>query len=214
MGMNNKQPEPAPTERILILAPTGRDSELAASALREAGLTSVVCADVEMLCAEIARGADLAMITEEALTAEAMRCLREELERQPAWSDLPLIIFTSKPSADLHLASLDVLGPRANTTLLERPIRVRTMITAARAALRARRRQYEIRILLQELETRVRERDNFLAMLSHELRNPLTAITLAVDALPSDHSERDIVVRQTHHLKKLVDDLLDIGRVT
>jgi signal transduction histidine kinase/CheY-like chemotaxis protein len=204
-------PRPAePTnERILLLMPFGRDASLAAEALRKAKLTYLACTDMSDLCDKVAEGVGAAMITEEALDTAAMQCLRDELEKQPPWADIPLIIFVSKPSAELTVRSFEALGTRANVTLIERPVRVKTMISAAEAALRARRRQYEVRDLLNELEQRVTERDNFLAMLSHELRNPLAAITLAADT-----DNRDIIVRQTRHLKKLVDDLLDIGRVT
>jgi signal transduction histidine kinase/ActR/RegA family two-component response regulator len=129
------------------------------------------------------------------------------------------MIFTSKPAAEAGGASFETAGPRANITLIERPVRVKTMISAAETALRARRRQYEVRDLLDELHHRVDERDQFLAMLSHELRNPLAAISLALTGLEDTKdelgaNEREILVRQTRHLTKLVDDLLDIGRVT
>jgi signal transduction histidine kinase/CheY-like chemotaxis protein len=203
-------------ERILILAPTGRDAELSRAALQTAGLPAEAVADVDALCRAVHDGCGAAIITEEALDANAMRCLREELEKQPPWSDLPLLIFTSRPTAELAARSFEQLGARANVTMIERPIRVKTMTSAVTAALRARRRQYEVRDLVGELEARVEERDHFLAMLSHELRNPLTAITLAVDSLEGDDvsNEYAILARQTRHLTKLVDDLLDIARVT
>lgn len=209
------------SERILILAPTGRDGELASAALRTAGIHAEVVSDAESLCASIEEGCGAALVTEEALDRSGMRRLREVLERQAAWSDLPLMVFTSRPAADDGVRSSDPLGPRANVALIERPVRVKTMISAAQTALRARRRQYEIRDLVGELERRVAERDQFLAMLSHELRNPLAAISLAVDSLGEDDpggrgisNEHAILVRQTRHLAKLVDDLLDIARVT
>jgi len=207
-------------ERVLILAPTGRDALLASDALSAEGVDNIICESIEELCAQIEAGAGAAIITQEALTAEGMRCLRDVTEKQPAWSDFPLLIFTSQPSADLITRSFDLIGTHANVTLMERPIRVRTLVTAARAALRARRRQYEVHDLLTELENRVRERDQFLAMLSHELRNPLAAISLALagngdgQRAGNGNAEHDILMRQTHHLTKLVDDLLDIGRVT
>jgi signal transduction histidine kinase/CheY-like chemotaxis protein len=204
-------------DRILILAPTGRDAALAAEAFAEAGLTAFPCGDMDELCLRIEEGAGAAMITEEALTTASMACLREALEQQPAWADLPLLVFTSQPSAELTVRSLEHLGPRANTSLIERPIRVKTMLSAAKAALRARHRQYEIRDLVGQLHKRVEERDQFLAMLSHELRNPLAAMTLAVNSLEEQgkvSDERSIIARQTRHLGKLVDDLLDISRVT
>ncbi|HEY0156207.1 MAG TPA: ATP-binding protein [Thermoanaerobaculia bacterium] len=205
------------SERILILAPTGRDAELASAALRGAGITAEICPTIEGLCAAVGQGVGAVMVTEEALDAAGMRCLRDTLEKQLPWSDLPLVIFTSNPSAELTVRSFEQLGARANVTLIERPIRVKTMVSATQASLRARRRQYEIRDLVEELEKRVEERDQFLAMLSHELRNPLAAITLAVDSLGDDTritNEHSILVRQTRHLAKLVDDLLDIARVT
>jgi signal transduction histidine kinase/ActR/RegA family two-component response regulator len=207
----------ARNERVLILAPTGRDAELSCGALRAAGITAESVSSINALCRGIEEGCGALLITEEALGAEAMTRLAEELERQPPWSDPPLLIFTSRPSAEMPVRSFERLGERANVTMIERPIRVKTMITAARAALRARRRQYEVRDLVEELERRVGERDNFLAMLSHELRNPLAAITLAVDSLGETSAisnEHAILVRQTRHLAKLVDDLLDIARVT
>jgi signal transduction histidine kinase len=206
------------SERILILAPTGRDAELACAALRTAGMDAAVSPNVDALCASVTEGCGAIMVTEEALDSRGMRCVGEVLDQQAAWSDVPLIIFTSRPAAEVTGRSFELLGDRANVTLIERPIRVKTMVSATQAALRARRRQYELRDLVTELEQRVAERDQFLAMLSHELRNPLAAISLAVDSLGDSttgiSNEHAILVRQTRHLAKLVDDLLDIARVT
>ena len=62
-----------------------------------------------------------------------------------------------------------------------------------------------------------RRKDSFLAMLGHELRNPLAPILTAVELLerhPSVARERQVIDRHTRHLARLVDDLLDISRVT
>jgi signal transduction histidine kinase/ActR/RegA family two-component response regulator len=62
-----------------------------------------------------------------------------------------------------------------------------------------------------------RRKDDFLAMLGHELRNPLAPIMTAVELLahqPAVARERDVIERHTRHLVRLVDDLLDISRVT
>ena len=71
---------------------------------------------------------------------------------------------------------------------------------------------------LQEVD---RRKDEFLAMVSHELRNPLTPITAAVEIMreraPADDSivwARDVIGRQTAQLTRLVDDLLDVSRIT
>ena len=194
-------------ERILVLAPFGRDGALAVQALSAAGLGAEICPNVEALCAHLA-DAGAAVLTEEALTPEAAARFSETLPLQPKWSDLPLIIFGSKETT---LAS--------NVTLLDRPVRIRTLVSAARAALRARRRQYEVRDLLNATEQSVRDRDQFLAMLGHELRNPLSALLTASELIDRDCAEvlgreRAVVRRQLRHLTRLVDDLLDVSRVT
>jgi signal transduction histidine kinase len=69
----------------------------------------------------------------------------------------------------------------------------------------------------QEAETAGRVRDEFLAMLGHELRNPLAPISTATQLMRmrGDHfeKERQIIDRQVEHLSRLVDDLLDVARV-
>ncbi len=62
-----------------------------------------------------------------------------------------------------------------------------------------------------------RRKDEFLAILGHELRNPLAPILTAVELLgrhPAVAREQEVIDRQTRHLARLVDDLLDISRVT
>jgi len=72
----------------------------------------------------------------------------------------------------------------------------------------------------EELEQAGRRKDEFLAMLGHELRNPLAPIGMAVEIMrrrpPTDGSvvwARDIIARQLRQLTRLVDDLLDISRI-
>jgi signal transduction histidine kinase/CheY-like chemotaxis protein len=196
--------------RILVLAPLGRDAPLAVRALEEAGMSAQTCADLPDLCARIAEGAGAALVTEEALGSPAVGELISVLGRQPVWSDFPLVVFGS---GDTMLARV------ANVTLLDRPVRIRTLVSTMRSALRARRRQYESRNLLQALEQSVRDRDQFLAMLGHELRNPLAAILTASELLDrtgggANARERAVLGRQTRTLARLVDDLLEVARVT
>jgi len=75
--------------------------------------------------------------------------------------------------------------------------------------------------LYEEAQLANRAKDEFLAMLGHELRNPLAAITSAVHLLGHATANRadpatlarDVIDRQARHLARLVDDLLDVGRV-
>jgi CheY-like chemotaxis protein len=75
--------------------------------------------------------------------------------------------------------------------------------------------------LYREIQDRDRQKDEFLAMLSHELRNPLGAITTAIRLLGSLGANdgravraREIIDRQASHLARMVDDLLDVARLT
>ncbi|WP_296352779.1 PAS domain-containing sensor histidine kinase [Ramlibacter sp.] len=74
---------------------------------------------------------------------------------------------------------------------------------------------------LQELELSSRRTNEFLAMLAHELRNPLAPIRNAVTIMqletvgsPALRNCRDVIDRQLTHITRLVDDLLDVGRLT
>lgn len=206
-------------ERILVFAPTGRDAELAATVLAQADIAAHVCRGMEALCREIKAGAGAVLLTEEALDEAATQLLFRTLDQQPPWSDLPLLLFAgSEPSADLLLATI---GTRANVTILERPIRITTIVSAARAALRMRLRQYQARDLLHRLKQADRQKDMFLAMLGHELRNPLNTVSNALYILDQVSSQdeqpvrlRTIIKRQVRQLARLVDDLLDVSRIT
>src|SRR3954465_5163689 len=136
----------SPDRRTLILAPTGRDGELAARFLREGGLHAQVCDRIEGLCEEMLEGAGLVFLTGEALTSEAIRCLVAALAEQPAWSDIPIVVLTSGGGETPGNAeALSILGETGNLTLIERPVRVMTLMSTIRSGLRARQHQYEVR---------------------------------------------------------------------
>ncbi|MEX2221019.1 MAG: ATP-binding protein [Candidatus Rokuibacteriota bacterium] len=84
----------------------------------------------------------------------------------------------------------------------------------------SRERREEAEALAESLRAASRAKDEFLAMLGHELRNPLGTLTNAVavlERLPDDETMRHVVAiigRQTGHLARLVDDLLDVSRVS
>ncbi len=187
-------------------------------ALDRAGFAAVPCENLEGLCKEIRGGAGTAVLADEALSPHTVNHLLDVLGSQGPWSDLPLIVFTRRDSTDDVLATLEPLG---NSTILERPVRVKTLVSACHAALRARHRQYEVRDLLRSQAQADRRKDEFLAMLGHELRNPLAAIRNAHSVLDrlgtADEPaarQRQVIDRQTRHLARMVDDLLDISRVT
>lgn len=74
------------------------------------------------------------------------------------------------------------------------------------------------RLALSQAEEAGRAKDSFLAMLGHEMRNPLAPIVSALDLLDlradeRSSTERGILRRQVNHLRRLVDDLLDVSRI-
>jgi signal transduction histidine kinase/CheY-like chemotaxis protein len=204
-----------PAERIAICAPLARDGPLTLGILRKAGFDCALAVDVDALCSMVQEGAAAVLIAHEALTPAPARRLADLLARQEPWSDLPVIVFTRLPGATL--TSAETYSSLGNVTLLDRPVQVATLVAAARAALRARRRQYAARDVLQQLAASVRARDRFLAMLGHELRNPLSAISMASDLLGQPGADstrpRAIIGRQVKKLSRLVDDLLEVSRV-
>lgn len=204
--------------RVLILAPLGRDADLMCAVLGGAGIACHPCADADELLTLLDREANTVLVTEEALTASLMSSLAQRLDEQPPWSDIPIVILTGHPSIEAKVRSFGGLGRRANITLVDRPVRMKTLLTTVESVLRSRDRQYEIRDLMRLLEERVHERDKFLAILGHELRNPLGAILLATEMTDSDGTLEgenvDRIQRQARHLTQLVNDLLDLSRVT
>jgi signal transduction histidine kinase/ActR/RegA family two-component response regulator len=201
---------------VLIVAPVGRDAELMCAQLRLAGLRCESRKDVREICDRI-NDCGALILTEEALSIETVPHLRNALATQQPWSEIPLIILTGAPSVDVKARSFDVLGQRTNVTLIDRPVRIKSLISAAQSAMRARQRQYDIRDLMLQLEERIHERDRFLAVLGHELRNPLGAILLASQMTDAegklDGEQAQIIERQSRHLTRLVNDLLDLSRV-
>lgn len=199
-------------QRIVLFAPVGKDARLVTQVLGRAHLACHVCATQVDIVPELERGAAALFVIEEAFNAPFLYQLTDFLAAQPAWSDLPVLVLSKE--------GLDSPGIRrvfeqvGNVTLLERPVRSATLLSAALSAGRARRRQYEMRDV-------DRRKDEFLAILGHELRNPLAPIRSAMDVLNrmpnSDAKVRNItqvVERQVRHLTRLVDDLLDVARIT
>ena len=211
-------------QRILVLAPTGRDSDLARDLLRGVGLNAHTCLDMSSLCEQLDRGAAVALLSEEALDPHTLELLSRFLVRQPPWSDLPVVVLASAVHNDGSTwrtqRMLELLG---NVTFMDRPVRMATLVTAMKAALRARNRQYAAREVLERLkrqESEVRRRADFeqhlIGIVSHDLRNPINAITLSSalllrrDAL--SERERSIVSRiltSADRANRLIRDLLD-----
>ena len=142
----------ANSERALILAPQGRDAQVAADILREDKLTAEICRDLSDLVQKIIDGAGLAVMTDDVIRDMDIRVLAEWVRVQAAWSDFPLVVLTERGAGlernPVATRQTEALG---NVVFLERPFHPTTFISVVQTALRGRRRQYEARARLEAL---------------------------------------------------------------
>lgn len=213
-------------ERILVLVPTNRDAQTTAAILHDAGLKTLIVKTLLELCEAAQAGAGAALLTEEALLNDRDQCVAQLLHKQPAWSDFPLVVLT-RSGLDPR-TSFDKLKRIGRMTLMQRPVHIAGLVSTLEAAVRDRRRQYALRDHLAErdcveeaLRDADRRKDEFLAMLAHELRNPLAAVRTATTLLGqgslNDQEQEwmlQVLDRQVTQLNRLIDDLLDVSRVT
>ena len=178
-------------EQVLVHAPYGRDADLIERELRGAGFEPIVCPSVEHVC-ESMHGSGCALLSDEALVPAAVDCLSEQLHSQPRWSDYPIIVMTmGGGSTRTSHRRLGLIAPLGNVTLLERPLRPATLVTAMRSALRARRHQYQLSAHLSHIEAsekalrRSEARFRFLSELG-EITRPL-ASPEQVTAIAAEH---------------------------
>jgi signal transduction histidine kinase/ActR/RegA family two-component response regulator len=204
-------------QRLLVLTPTGADSRLAVQLLRRCGFNAEACVSSEQFYRELGSDLGALIIADEALTPELVDRLISILEDQPPWSDIPVIVLSRHQTLGSTAHTFPKLYQRANVTVLERPLKTDILLSVVRNVLSARQRQYEVRSLLNTLQQKVRERDHFLAMLAHELRNPLSVISNSLQLL--NHSVEakrsrplELATRQTNVIGRLLDDLLDVAR--
>ncbi|HEY7191428.1 MAG TPA: ATP-binding protein [Vicinamibacterales bacterium] len=212
--------------RVLILAPTKKDAIITQALLIPAGVQGEICESLSGLIAELEAGAAAVLIAEELVASGGANPLADVIAKQPPWSDLPVLVLT-RPGADSGNVD-EALRTLGNVTLLERPLRVATLMSAIQTALRARSRQYQIRGHLEERvrsETALRvadqRKDEFLATLGHELRNPLAPMQAGLQLLklgnlsdPRCVRAVEVMGRLVQHLVRLVDDLLEVSRIT
>ncbi len=148
---------------VRVIAPTGRDSELITKVLQQHGIAAETSKSLPARSETEPVGPLL--IAEEALSSGLIQLVGELVHRQPAWSDLPILILTGSGRETSHSSRLQAERlPLGSPVLLERPIRTSTLVSSVQAALRARARQYEIRDAVAELK---RERETLQVMLDH-----------------------------------------------
>ena len=203
--------------RVLVVAPTGRDAALLCQALSRAGIPALECLSCQAACRELERaGAGALLIAEEALSIADIHCLSELMANQPAWSDFPLILLTLAGEVTAQSQRRRQLrAPLVRALELERPVRPETLISTVETALRARRRQYEIRdYIVQErnAEEALRRSEKLAvagrlaATIAHEINNPLEAVINLVylaRTSPSQNTAREYLERAESELGRV-----------
>jgi signal transduction histidine kinase len=231
------------SERLLLLAPTPKDATLSRSIITGSGIRCDVVSNLASLYQEVKKGCAVVMLPEESVEIDADDYLFVRfLESQPAWSDLPVIVMT-KGGADSAIATR-ALTKLGNVVLLERPVRVNTLISTVRVALRARLRQYEIKNLLEQHEASEsvlrekgellmdqaerlfrsnKELEQFAYVTSHDLQEPLRKISTFAQLLSEryhsqldDDGKRylDILTTSANRMTSLIRDLLSYARLS
>jgi signal transduction histidine kinase len=209
-------------DTVLILAPTFNDSNIAVDVLGDAGVKAVPCKNLNELCEHL-HDCGAAIIAEEAIGYGEKSMLQSSLDLQAPWSDVPIILLTSN---DIDRAT-ELFSQSGNISLLEKPFSKLTLVRSVQSALRARRKQYEVRDLLTALKKSKDEAEKantlktqFLANMSHEIRTPIGAILGFTDLLKNpfnsieeNYTYMGIVERNSTQLLRLIDDILDLSKV-
>ena len=193
--MPNQETETIDELRVLVMAPFGRDAQLIVDLLKRGGFAAFVCPSVENLISSMLENAGAAIVAEEALTADNVVKLSACLQQQSTWSDFPLVVLTTSGEVTPFSQHRRLLrSPLQNIQLLERPVRPETMLSTVANALRARRRQYQIRDQMEQYDLaaealrkaeKLAVAGRLAASIAHEINNPLESVTNLVYLLRS-----------------------------
>ncbi len=221
----------AHSARVLVLPLTSADGVAICRLLDSVDIHCDVFVDINALCLALDAGAECLLLSEEAVVAHSEQLLARLVD-QPMWSELPVIVL-SKPGQESN--AMAQLMPRlGNVSVVERPVRMSTLLLLVRSSLRARLRQYQLRDFLREREQLLeserfarsdaeragRIKDEFLATLSHELRTPLNAMLGWARVLRKSKNLSEevgnglaVIERNARSQAQIIGDLLDMSAI-
>jgi signal transduction histidine kinase len=183
--MKGRKTPKVTTGQVLVCAPFGKDAEILTEIVSSEGLRVSHCASLKKLADQFSERTDFLVLTEEALVSSSLQAIQRTLRKQEPWSDVPIILLASAGAAPSRWTTgfVSKLAGDANISILERPVRVPTILSVLRSAKRARNRQRQLQqLLLQEkesashlrsardqLEERVKERTSELSRINENL---------------------------------------------
>lgn len=147
-----RAPSAAVEQAVAVLAPRGRDADVAAGLLGAHGIQAFLVRSLEELAPHMQSGIGAVLVTEEALADPFLPQLQAQIGRQATWSDLPFVVLTNGAKGSRPATATERIDALGNAVLLSRPLHTEDLLRALTSALNARRRQYEARDRLTELE--------------------------------------------------------------
>ena len=207
----------APTKPPVVLhvSDSSGPPDATTSALSGAGMEVLVARDVEAALA-LARQALPDVVLFDRAQAEAGEALARGLRAEPVLAGTPVAFASRAPvPAETKQRAFDA-GADAYLT----PLEAGELVAVVRSLARLRRAETDARRQAEELRASDQRKDEFIATLGHELRNPLSAVRTGLTLLEGDVTAeraarvRATIGRQTERLVRLVDDLLDLARIT
>jgi two-component system, sensor histidine kinase len=211
-------------DRVLVLAASAKASDRLLARLSASAITAERYDQIADLTEALREGAGaIVVLCDQGEPPGGLEVLEDALGRQSEWSQIPVVVLAEQVMASQVQRSCLLPG----AMLLTGPLPEEVLEQTLQTALHARRRQYAVRDALdasrkntRELLEAVRAKDDFLAALAHELRNPLSALGSAAGLLRAEQATpattqlaAGIVHRQVRHMTRLLDDLLDVTRV-
>jgi signal transduction histidine kinase len=180
-------------DRILLLAQRGRDAPVIGQILERAGHKFDICDSVDELASRLAVGASLAVVTEESIVGADTARLYDWLDTQPPWSDFPFIMLATKRAGRRPAEAFQTLQRLGNVVVLERPIHSETLVSAVASAHRVRRRQYDARRRLIELQDAEERLTQLNESLEERIAERTQELSRANNMLMQEVSERERV---------------------
>ncbi len=197
-------------ERVLVLAPRGRDADVIAGVAARHAVPCETLPDFRELTEAVMAGAAAAVLADEALHGADMAPLHAWLAAQEPWSDFPIIVLLSRRIGPGAAASKTLLEALGNVILLERPLSAEALGSTIGSALRARHRQYQARAVLADRQAVSDQLAALNATLESRVEERTRALAQANDRLTAEVIEREKAQQAMVQAQKME----SLGRLT